>query len=246
MGAFLLLLLLGGCAGEHVTTAAPIRPEPVQEERTRFKAVLVAGDDAQAVFDNGVARMADRLAAAGVQARRLAASDRAVAAGAAPATLSNVLAASGSMAPRRGEGCFVFITSHGLPRRGLVLARAKEVLGPAALDRALEQGCGSAPTVVVASGCYSGAFVAAPMARPNRIVLTAARPDRPSFGCGADFTYTYFDDCFFSSLEASPDWQSTFTATRGCVARREATLKERPSDPQAYFGTAVAGLPLPW
>ena len=245
MHLFLLLLLLGGCAGERVTTAPPVRPEPVPE-RMRFKAVLVAGDDAQAVFDNGVARMADRLAAAGVPARRLAASDRAVAAGAVPATLSNVLTAIGSMGAGRGEGCFVFITSHGLPRRGLVLARAKEVLGPAALDRALEQGCGSAPTVVVASGCYSGAFVAAPMARPNRIVLTAARPDRPSFGCGADFTYTYFDECFFDSLEASPDWRSAFAGTRGCVARREAALKERPSDPQAYFGTAVAGLPLPW
>jgi hypothetical protein len=245
MRVFLLLLLLGGCAGERVTTAAPIRPEPVQE-RMRFKAVLVAGDDAQAVFDNGVARMAERLAAAGVQARRLAASDRAVAAGAAPATLSNVLAEIGAMDAGRGEGCFVFITSHGLPRRGLVLARAKEVLSPAALDRALEQGCGPAPTVVVASGCYSGAFAAAPMARPNRIVLTAARPDRPSFGCGANFTYTYFDECFFDSLEISPNWQAAFSKTRDCVGRREATLKERPSDPQGYFGTAVASLPLPW
>ena len=245
MRAFVLLLLLGGCAGERVPTAVPIRPEAVPE-RTRFKAVLVAGDDAQAVFDNGVARMAERLAVAGVQARRLAASDRAIAAGAAPATLSNVLAEIGAMDARRGEGCFVFITSHGLQRRGLVLARAKEVLSPAALDRALEQGCGPAPTVVVASGCYSGAFAAAPMARPNRIVLTAARPDRPSFGCGADFTYTYFDECFFDSLEISPNWQAAYFQTRDCVGRREATLKERPSDPQGYFGTAVASLPLPW
>jgi hypothetical protein len=245
MRIFLLLILLGACAGEGVTTAAPPRPEPAQE-RMRFKAVLVAGDDAQAVFDNGVARMAARLSAAGIQARRLAASDRAVAAGAAPATLSNVLGAIGAMRAARGEGCFVFITSHGVPRRGLVLARAKEVLGPAALDRALEQGCGSAPTVVVASGCYSGAFAAAPMARPNRIVLTAARPDRPSFGCGADSTYTYFDECFFDSLEISPNWQAAFSQTRECVGRREATLNERPSEPQGYFGTAVSGLPLPW
>jgi hypothetical protein len=245
MRVFLLLLLLGGCAGERATTAAQVRPEPVQE-RMRFKAVLVAGDDAQAVFDNGVARLAERLAAAGVPARRLAASDRAVAAGAAPATLSNVLAAIASIGARRNEGCFVFITSHGRERRGLVLARADEYLTPAALDRALEQGCGSAPTVVIASGCFSGAFAAPPLARPNRIVLTAARADRPSFGCGADDTYTYFDECLFDSLESLRDWRAAFVATRGCVARRERAMKERPSEPQGYFGTAVAGLPLPW
>ena len=43
--------------------------------------------------------------------------------------------------------------------------------------------CGSKPSVIVMSSCFSGQFVPA-LAGDNRMVITAARPDRTSFGCG--------------------------------------------------------------
>ena len=74
--------------------------------------------------------------------------------------------------------------------RGVWLAAIGEFLRPPELARALDAGCGQVPTVAVVSACYSGVFAAPPMTAPNRIVLTAARADRPSFGCAADRTST--------------------------------------------------------
>jgi hypothetical protein len=149
------------------------------------------------------------------------------------------------MNPAPGQACFVFITSHGIPNEGVALSYGDSVLRPAALDRALAIGCGNAPTVAIVSACYSGSFAGLPMARANRIVLTAARADRPSFGCGADETYTFFDQCLLHSLDYGPRWREVFAATRSCVEQREALENEDPSMPQGWFGAVVADLPLP-
>src|SRR3546814_8238085 len=45
--------------------------------------------------------------------------------------------------------------------------------------------------VVVVNACYSGGFVP-PLRGPGTLVLTAARSDRSSFGCGSDSDITYF------------------------------------------------------
>ena len=83
-------------------------------------------------------------------------------------------------------------------RQLLALELAVQVfLDPVRLDRALAQGCGEAPTVVVLSGCYSGIFARPPMTRPNRVILTAARIDRPSFGCSIEDQFTEFDAHYF-------------------------------------------------
>ena len=110
------------------------------------------------------------------------------------------------------------------------------------LAAALAQGCAAVPTVVVVSGCYTGGFAAGRMAKPNRIILTAARRDRPSFGCQAGRTYTFFDQCLLAALPHAANWQASFRRTKGCVSRQEHALGERPSQPQAYFGRAVADL----
>jgi hypothetical protein len=99
--------------------------------------------------------------------------------------------------------------------------------------------------VVIISGCYSGDFARGPMARPNRIVLTAARNDRPSFGCGAGRTYTVYDQCLLGALRQSTDWRGTADATEACVTREETAMRETPSGPQRWFGGEVAALGLP-
>src|SRR5206468_669542 len=100
------------------------------------------------------------------------------------------------------------------------------------------------PTVVIVSACYSGSFASGKMARSNRIVLTAARGDRPSFGCQAHRTYNFFDECLLGALPQAATWRSVFDGADRCVRRMEHTLGVRPSEPQSYFGANVAGLKI--
>jgi hypothetical protein len=79
-------------------------------------------------------------------------------------------------------------------------------------------------------------FVAA-LARPNRLVLTAARRDRSSFGCGESDKYPFFDACILQSLRASADFLVLARKAKLCVARRERDEGVRPpSDPQIWIG----------
>jgi len=215
-----------------------------------MRAVLVAGDGELRVFDNGVAGIAGWLRdVAGVEPdgiMRLSASRGVMARQrAGSASLHHILRAIEGLKPASGQACFVFVTSHGIEGEGVALSYDDSVLRPAALDRALAIGCGDAPTVAIVSACYSGSFARPPMARANRIVLTAARADRPSFGCGADEIYTFFDECLLDSLGSGKLWRDVFVATQSCVAQREVREDEDPSMPQGWFGAAVADLPLP-
>jgi hypothetical protein len=228
------LVLVGSVAA----TAAP---------SGHWQAVLVAGDIAQPVFDNAARAMGLWLAERGIAAadiHRLNASAGPRNPVSEPATLGQVLNRISGLNSRPGDNCFVFITSHGAPSRGIFLARDDEMLQPAALARALVSGCGTVPTVVIVSGCYSGSFTRGIMAAPNRIVMTAARADRPSFGCAADRTYTVFDACLLGALPHAATWRAVFAETKECVEERERELKAEPSHPQAYFGTAVRDLPV--
>lgn len=159
-----------------------------------------------------------------------------------------MLDAIAAMQPASGQGCLVYATAHGVPERGLYLPADPRdpILTPERLDRALAQGCGNAPTVVVLSGCYAGLYLRPPLTRANRVILTAARRDRPSFGCGAGYVFTEFDDCMISAIEASRTvWRETFAAATACVAAREQTQNLTQSEPQAWFGNAVSALALP-
>jgi hypothetical protein len=207
-------------------------------------AVLAAGDDAEPVFDDATHAFARRLAAAGVPAaniHRLTASRAELRPGIEPATAEILLQRIAGLSARPGDLCFVFLTSHGEPDAGLWLALSHRALHPAELAHALSRGC-PVPTVVIVSGCYTGGFAAGSMAAPNRIILTAARRDRPSFGCQVERTYTFFDQCLLGALPGAANWQAVFAATSRCVGRKEHTLGERPSEPQAYFGLAVANM----
>ena len=215
---------------------------------SRWKAVLVAGDNAQPVFDNAVAAVDRWLTSRGVPQRDvhvLSATQRAQRPGeltAEPASAERVLGRIAALRPAPGDGCFVFITSHGQRGEGIWLAYSGEFLQPAGLAQALSAGCASAPTVVIVSGCFSGAFTR--IRAPNRIVSTAARSDRPSFGCQADRTYAVFDECLLAALPRSATWRAVFKATTGCVRGREGELEVVPSQPQASFGARVRDLPV--
>ena len=210
-----------------------------------WQVVLAAGDDQAPVFDDATRTLARRLQGAGVPARnihRLSASPGEIRSGAEPATAANVLRSVAQLPAKAGDRCFVFLTSHGQYNEGLWLARSQRALRPVELSQALSGGCASVPTVVVVSACYSGGFAAGAMIKPNRIILTASRRDRSSFGCQVERTYSFFDGCFLRALSDAANWKTVFRATKGCVSREEKALGETPSDPQAYFGPAAAGL----
>ena len=235
----LALFLVTGCA-QPVGIAGELAPTP------RWHAVLVAGDPTLEVWDRAVERMRDRLRANGrlVTIRTFSARRERIAAGAEPALLNPVLGAIAGMRPAAGEACLVFLTMHGTPQRGLALATENSYISPANLDQALSRGCGEAPTFVIASGCFSGSFAQAPMNRPNRVVLTAARADRSSFGCSPQFEMTVFDRCVLDALEAAPPTASAVAkASSDCVSTEERRQRMTPpSEPQTAIGAAAAGL----
>jgi hypothetical protein len=210
-----------------------------------LQVVLAAGDDAQPVFDNATREISRRLVAAGVPAsniHRLSASAAEVGAGVEPAGADILLRRIADLPARPGDQCLIFLTSHGERGAGLWLARSNRALSPEELARALSRGCAAVPTIVVVSACYSGGFTTGKMARPNRLILTAARGDRPSFGCQAHRTYNFFDECLLGVLPQSATWRSVFNGANRCVRRMEHALGAQPSEPQAYFGASVAGL----
>lgn len=134
---------------------------------------------------------------------------------------------------RTSGGCVFYLTSHGAPQGAQV---DQGILQPGVLATMLDQSCGRRPTVVVISACYSGVYVPT-LAKPNRMVLTAARPDRTSFGCGQDNKYPYFDDCFLSSMPRAHDFSGLAGTVRECVRVREIAEKmSPPSEPQVWIG----------
>ena len=245
LGHLALLLVLAGCAPSPPYTGPTYAPEALTT--LRYRAVLVAGDPSLEVWDRAVERLASGLEAGGTLVpsrltRMSARVDRQMQ-GAEVATYEAVTGAIRSLRPAPGEGCLVYLTMHGVPREGLVLIRSRRALGPAALDAALAEGCGDAPTFVVASGCYSGGFADGVMARQNRVVLTASRSDLSSFGCGTRFALTVFDACMIASLSQAPRHaQALVEEVRACVDRAERRLGAPASYPQAHIGTAVPGL----
>jgi hypothetical protein len=134
------------------------------------------------------------------------------------------------------SGCLVYFTSHGSPQ-GVVLDG--QILPPRLMDEMVSEACGKRPTVVIISACFSGVFVPA-MADPNRVILTAARPDRSSFGCSESDKYPYFDACMLKVLPQAHDFVALGPAVQACVADRERDTGASPaSEPQFFVGPAL-------
>ncbi len=137
-------------------------------------------------------------------------------------------------------GCLFFYTSHGGP--GVLLMGDSYEIQPDGLNQLLNSTCGPRPTVIVLSACYSGSFIPA-LAAPNRMILTAAREDRTSFGCGQEDTYTFFDGCLLEALPKAGTFDALADMARACVTRRETDLKaDLPSEPQVSVGDQFRAL----
>ena len=153
-----------------------------------------------------------------------------------PQAIFNALA---DLTARATGGCLIYFSSHGAPGGVLV---DQQLLPPGVLAKMVDTTCDKRPTVVIISACFSGVFVPA-LQSPNRMILTAARPDRTSFGCGEADKYPYFDQCVLESMPYAKDFLTLGTTVQRCVAARE--IKEGmspPSEPQLYVGPALRPL----
>lgn len=246
-------------AAATVATPAPMAEAPTQIAPTtptaavagqpaRWGALFVAGDNSITAFDNATRRFYNIVQ--GKPRMKLArlTSDPSIAPSPGDvASLGTLDESLGFINSTNAANCLVFMTSHGSPAGFLLSAHdgTGGSLPPRTLDWLLDRHCGVKPTVVIVSACFSGVFLEEGMEQPNRIILTAARRDRPSFGCSADEIYTYYDKCLLDSWLWAYTWQELYDKTKACVAEKEAALGATPSEPQAFFGDAVSALPMP-
>ncbi|HEX4171793.1 MAG TPA: C13 family peptidase [Acetobacteraceae bacterium] len=138
---------------------------------------------------------------------------------------------------------FVHISTHGAPYE---LARRvgegeTTALSSRTLARMLAPLAGH-PTIIVISACYSGSFMR-DLREARRIILTAARADRSSFGCGAGNRHTLFGEAELRAFgEPDHSLHQVFTAIRRNVAGMEHRQHFTPSEPQISVGAQVGDL----
>jgi hypothetical protein len=100
--------------------------------------------------------------------------------------------------------------------------------------------------VVVVNACYSGGFVP-PLRNPGTLVLTAARADRSSFGCGSDSDITYFGKAWLvDALNRTDNFVDAFKRASGEIAKWEQQDKLTPSEPQIDIGSGITGQLALW
>ncbi len=206
--------------------------------------LIVAGDDHAhdgshaEVFDNARRDLAKAFAGIGFSPANMAQFSVDPAPDAQETSVGAIANTLWDLSSRAPGGCLIYFTSHGAYDPPGILTNDK-ILAPEKFGAMVANACGAKPSVIVMSACYSGAFI--PFLRgPNRMVFTAARPDRTSFGCGNDLQYTFFDQCFLQSLPQSGDFPGVAQKTTACVAARES--REHigpPSEPQLSIGNNV-------
>ena len=139
---------------------------------------------------------------------------------------------------------FLFLTSHGDEDEGLSVRIGNHSLNkisPDSLAIALDRS-GIKWRIIVISACYSGNFIEA-LQDPRTLIITAARHDRSSFGCGHNGDFTYFGQAFFGqALHDNYSFAKAFEAARASIETRESEEKLTPSLPQMAVGKEIEAL----
>lgn len=242
-----LALFLAFAALSAHAAAAPAAAKPFAD----WAAVVVAGDhedsdgNSTEGFDNArraVARNLVRLGFAPDHIAQFSARPRAYKYEKLHTTRPNsVMRTLLALTQKAPGGCLLYFSSHG-EEDGLVVGNW--IVPPRALAQVVDHACEARPTVVILSACFSGVMLPA-LKRPNRMVLTAARRDRTSFGCGQADRYPYFDQCVLETWDRADSFPDLAARTRACVAAREKKEHLSPaSEPQLWIGPdALASLP---
>ena len=162
---------------------------------------------------------------------------------ATPDTIAAAIGRVGALADPSEDMVVIFITSHGQPD-GAAAIREHNRMGAALRPTHLRDMLAQANIrnrIVIVSACFSGAFLA-PLMDDNTIVLTAAAPDRSSFGCQPQRDWTFFGDAFFNrQLREGRGLIAAFDGAKRQIEgwEREQNLSP-PSNPQRFVGARAA------
>ncbi|WP_407351451.1 C13 family peptidase [Luteimonas sp. R10] len=207
-----------------------------------------AGDGYEDVFRNEV-RYLETLASARLGADRRVVSliNHPDSLGDAPrplATLDNLrlaLAGIGQAMDRDEDLLLLFMTSHGTEEHDLIVAlepMVDDVILPDELRAALDE-AGIRNRVLVVSACFSGGFLPA-LRGPDALVITAAREDRTSFGCGVESSVTYFGHAWLvDGLNRHTSFIGAYDEATRRIAQREREDGFEPSLPQIAVGARI-------
>lgn len=135
----------------------------------------------------------------------------------------------------------LYLTMHGTPEHELAVyfpPFVEDALIPEDLEVLLDES-GIRNRVVVISACYAGGFI--PRLRgPDTLVLTAARADRPSFGCGSTSSVTFFGRAWMvEGLNRHADPIAAFTHATKRIAAWELGEALDASHPQMSAGRRI-------
>lgn len=153
------------------------------------------------------------------------------------ATLTNLESAIDAVAARMDRDndiLFLLLTSHGSEDHLLYVA-----MDPLPLDQIAPEDLAGIFAkakirykVVVVSACYSGGFIDA-LRDDTTMIVTAARADRASFGCGTDSPITDFGRAFFvDGLNHNDTFAGAFAEASKRVDAEETRDREEHSYPQ--------------
>jgi hypothetical protein len=161
------------------------------------------------------------------------------------ANRANLARALKEIGARQGDEdlAVLFLTSHGKEDIfSLDFAEAGTTDLTAPEFKAMLADSGIGPAVIMVSACFSGSFID-DIAAPDRLVITAARADRTSFGCRDGAEWTEFGESFFDrALRAEPDPRKAFPVAVADVTRKELLDELTPSLPQISEGAEVGAV----
>lgn len=167
------------------------------------------------------------------------------------ATWSNLETALDGVATRMDRSqdiLLLYFTSHGTEDHTLLVD-----MNPLPLDQLDPDGLAQMLAsrhirykVVVVNACYSGGFLPS-LRGDGTAVLTAARSDRSSFGCGSDSDITYFGRAWLvDGLNQTDDILGAFTNAKKEISQWEQRDKLTPSEPQLDLGAGIAAQLQKW
>ncbi|GAA0714748.1 C13 family peptidase [Dokdonella soli] len=228
--------------------------KPRMPGKTNLYAIAFAGDADQDVFRNE-AEYAERLFAQRFDADGyvLVLENNAATVATRPlATWTNLHHALDAIAKKMDPAqdiLLVYLTTHGSEDHQLLVdldPLPLDQIEPVDLADALKTEPGIRWKVLVVNACYSGGFVDA-LRDDSTMVITSARADRTSFGCGADSDITWFGKAFLvEALNKTTSLREAFDLAKRAVGSWEAAGKNEPSEPQIASSHSIEAKLADW
>lgn len=235
--------------------AAALEALPAQRPGTvDLYAVGFAGDGTEDVFRNEVGYFStlatDRLKARGVATlvNHIDSLERTPTALATYENLRDLLDGIARRMDVDEDVLLLYLTMHGTPEHELALVFppfVEDALIPEDLRTVLDES-GIRHRVLVISACYAGGFIRE-LRGPDTLLITAARADRPSFGCGAGSNVTWFGRAWMvEGLNRSASFADAYEYATQRIRSWEKAEKIEASFPQISEGRRIRNRLRQW